>query len=535
MEIIAPADDIYVNRELSWLSFNQRVLQEAKDESVPLYEKLKFLAIYSSNLDEFFRVRVASLRSLLSLKRKSQKELEFDPAKLLDRILKKASVQQEEHRNTYRDVIKPELAKNDIYLIDETQLNNSHKEYIKELFDEQIIPHIMPMILQRKKFTFFLRNLRLYHAVKLTLNTKRKTTSSKTGIKKRVYYAIVEIPTNHIARFIVLPKTADNNYIIFLDDVIRYFLPQIFYGYNIQSAYSVKLTRDAELYIDDEFTGNLLNKIKKSLNKRSTGVPCRFLYDKEMPSDFLRFLSESLMLSKEDLFPGGRHHNFSDFMKFPNPGKKELYYPQLRSVKNTDYESYSGFFDAVSKKEFLFCYPYHSYDYIVKALNKAADDPDVKSIKITQYRVAKSSAIVNALIKAANNGKAVTAFVEVKARFDEEVNIQSAERMQNAGVKVLYSFPGIKVHAKLALISRREKDGIKNYAYLATGNFNEVTSKLYCDYGFMTSDRRITEEVNMVFDYLEGIKPENNFNHLLVAQFNMRKKLKMHRRAERQR
>jgi polyphosphate kinase len=525
MEIIAPADDIYVNRELSWLSFNQRVLQEAKDESVPLYEKLKFLAIYSSNLDEFFRVRVASLRSLLSLKRKSQKELEFDPAKLLDRILKKASVQQEEHRNTYRDVIKPELAKNDIYLIDETQLNNSHKEYIKELFDEQIIPHIMPMILQRKKFTFFLRNLRLYHAVKLTLNTKRKTTSSKTGIKKRVYYAIVEIPTNHIARFIVLPKTADNNYIIFLDDVIRYFLPQIFYGYNIQSAYSVKLTRDAELYIDDEFTGNLLNKIKKSLNKRSTGVPCRFLYDKEMPSDFLRFLSESLMLSKEDLFPGGRHHNFSDFMKFPNPGKKELYYPQLRSVKNTDYESYSGFFDAVSKKEFLFCYPYHSYDYIVKALNKAADDPDVKSIKITQYRVAKSSAIVNALIKAANNGKAVTAFVEVKARFDEEVNIQSAERMQNAGVKVLYSFPGIKVHAKLALISRREKDGIKNYAYLATGNFNEVTSKLYCDYGFMTSDRRITEEVNMVFDYLEGIKPENNFNHLLVAQFNMRKKL----------
>lgn len=525
MEIVNPADDIFFNREISWLSFNQRVLQEAQDESVPLYEKLKFLAIYSSNLDEFFRVRVASLRSLLDLKRKSQKELEFDPSKLLERILKKVTAQQEEHRNTYRDIIKPKLAENDIYLIDETQLNNSHKEYIKELFDEQIIPHIMPMILQRKKFTFFLRNLRLYLAVKLTLNTKRKSVSSKAGIRKRAYYAIVEIPANHLPRFIVLPKSADKNYIIFLDDVIRYFLPQIFYGYNIQSAYSVKLTRDAELYIDDEFTGNLLNKIKKSLNKRSTGVPCRFLYDKDMPTDFLRFLSESLILSKEDLFPGGRHHNFSDFMKFPNPGKKELYYPQFKTVKNTDYESYSGFFDAVSKKEFLFCYPYHSYDYIVKALNKAAEDPDVKSIKITQYRVAKNSAIVNALIKAANNGKSVTAFVEVKARFDEEVNIQSAERMQNAGVKVLYSFPGIKVHAKLALISRRENDGMKDYAYLSTGNFNEITSKLYCDYGFMTSDKRITEEVSMVFGYLEGIKPENNFNHLLVAQFNMRKKL----------
>lgn len=525
MENKPVSDDIFFNRELSWLSFNQRVLQEANDESVPLYEKLKFLAIYSSNLDEFFRVRIASLRSLLSLKHKSQKELEFDPSKLLERILKKAAAQQEEHKNTYRNIIKPELAKNDIYLIDETQLNNIQKEYIKDLFDSQIIPHIMPMILVKKKFTLFLRNLRLYLAVKLTLNTRRKTTALKTGSKKRAYYAIVEIPTNHISRFIVLPKIGDKNYIIFLDDVIRFFLPQIFYGYEIQSSYSIKLTRDAELYIDDEFSGNLLNKIKKSLNKRSTGVPCRFLFDKEMPSDFLRFLRESLLLSKEDLFPGGKHHNFSDFMKFPNPGKKELYYPALKSVKNTDYESYNGFFDAVSKKDFLFCYPYHSYDYIVKALNKAADDPDVKSIKITQYRVAKNSAIVNALIKAASNGKSVTAFVEVKARFDEEVNIQSAERMQSAGVKVLYSFPGIKVHAKLALISRNENGEMKDYVYLSTGNFNEFTSKLYCDYGYMTSEKQITDEVNMVFDYLEGNKPINNFNHLLVAQFNMRKKL----------
>jgi polyphosphate kinase len=513
--------DTYFNREISWLSFNHRVLQEAMDNSVPLYEKLKFLAIYSSNIDEFFRVRVASLRALLNLKSKSKKELSFDPIKLLEKINKKVLIQQQQHSDTFSNIIKPQLQENNIFLIDNTELNEVQKEYIKEFFNDQILQHIMPMILVKKKFTLFLRNLRQYLAVKLT--TKRRVSVGKSAVIRRSHYAIVEIPTNHVSRFIVLPKSGDNNYIIFLDDIIRYFLPQIFFGYNIYNAYAVKLTRDAELYIDDEFTGDLLNKIKKSLNKRSTGVPCRFLYDKSIPQDFLNFLKEVLLLKKDDPYPGGKHHNFSDFFNFPNPGKRELYYPKLKALKNVNFESYGGFYNAVSKRDFLFYYPYESYDYIVKALHAAAEDPSVTTIKITQYRVAQNSSIVKALIKAAYIGKKVTAFVEVKARFDEEVNIRSAEEMQKAGVKVLYSFPGIKVHAKMALISRMEKGEKKDYAYLSTGNFNEITAKLYCDYGFMTSDIRLTEEINMVFNYLEGIKPEKEFEHLLIAQFNMRK------------
>lgn len=516
-------EDIYYNRELSWLSFNHRVLQEAIDDSVPLFEKIKFLAIYSSNIDEFFRVRVASLRALLNLKSKSKKELSFDPAKLLEKINKKVLVQQQQHSDTFSNIVKPQLKENNIFLVNESELNDVQKEYIKEFFNDQILQHIMPMMLEKKKFTLFLRNLRLYLAVKLT--TKRSPASRKPAVNKRLHYAIVEIPTNHLPRFIVLPKSGDNNYVIFLDDIVRYFLPQIFFGYNIHNAYAVKLTRDAELYIDDEFSGNLLNKIKKSLNKRSTGVPCRFLYDKAMPHDFLNFLEEALLLKQDDLYPGGKHHNFSDFFTFPNPGKKELYYPKLRSLKNINFESYRGFYNAVRKKDFLFYYPYQSYDYIIKALNAAAEDPAVTTIKIILYRVAKNSAIIKALVKAAYMGKNVTAFVEVKARFDEEVNIISAEEMQKAGVKVLYSLPGIKVHAKMALISRMEQDGKKDYGYLSTGNFNELTAKLYCDYGFMTSDYRITEEMNMLFGYLEDIKPQKQFEHLLIAQFNMRKTL----------
>jgi polyphosphate kinase len=517
------ADENLYNRELSWLSFNHRVLQEAKDTRNPVYERIKFLAIYSSNQDEFFRVRVASLRSLLDLKKKTQKELKFDPVKLLEKIHKKVLSLHEENSHAYHHLIIPDLEKNNIFLINENGLNDVQKDYIKEVFNDQIVPHILPMILVKKKFTTFLRNNRLYLAVKLTAKNTQKGNLEKTGSKKRHYHALVEIPTNHLPRFITLPKSGDNNYIIFLDDVIRYFLPIIFFGYNIHSAYSIKLTRDAELYIEDEFTGNLLSKIKKSLNKRLTGVPCRFLYDKTMPAEFIRFLIESLILTKEDLYPGGKYHNFSDLFKFPNPGNKALNYEPLSSIINKEYEKHKNIFLSIKKQDYLFYFPYQSYDYVVKALNKASEDPKVKSIKITQYRVAKHSAVVNALIRAAHKGKDVTAFVEVKARFDEEINIQSAERMQREGVKVLYSLPGLKVHAKMCLISRLEKGVLKNYAYLATGNFNEITAKLYCDYGFFTSDENLTEEVERVFNFLEGKQIDGDFKHLLVAQFNMRK------------
>src|SRR4030095_4338330 len=344
------------NRELSWLSFNHRVLQEAKDPDVPIYERIKFLAIFSSNLDEFFRVRVASLRTLSKLKKKSQKDLDFDVTKLIDKIHKAVLKLQEEYGDIYVKSIRPELKKNDIYLVDQTELNPQQKDFVSEIFNEQVVPHIMPMIIAKKRITPFLRNQRLYLAVKLS--SKYNGTEYKSDKSKRFTYAIVEIPTNHIERFILLPKVGNNNYIIFLDDVIRLFLPQIFYGYNIHESYAVKLTRDAELYIEDEFTGNLLEKIKKSLAKRSSGSPSRFLYDKDMPSGFLKFLKEALLLTGEDLYPGARYHNFSDFFKLPNPGVKSLYYSDLRPLKNKEFGSFKNVFIAAKKKDFLFYYPY---------------------------------------------------------------------------------------------------------------------------------------------------------------------------------
>jgi polyphosphate kinase len=406
----------FFNRELSWLSFNHRVLQEAKDPSVPLYERIKFLAIFSSNLDEFFRVRVASLRSLLNLKKKTQKELRFDVSKLLDKIHKTVVKLQEEYGNIYVNDIRPELEKKNIFLVDNTQLNPLQKEFVAEIFNEQVVPHVMPMIVAKKKITPFLRNQRLYLAVKLS--SKQNGSLGKSPKSKRYKYAIVEIPTNHINRFILLPKIGDNNYIIFLDDVIRLFLPQIFYGYTIHESYSVKLTRDAELYIEDEFAGNLLEKIKKSLAKRSSGAPSRFLYDKDMSASFLKFLKEALRLTNEDLFPGARYHNFSDFFNFPNPGIKGLTYTDLKPIKKSRLDSTNNIFSAIKKNDSLFYFPYHSYDYVVNTIESAANDKNVKSIKNTQYTVARDSKIVNTNKKSAYRAKYVTAYVEVKARFD---------------------------------------------------------------------------------------------------------------------
>ncbi len=510
----------FFNRELSWLSFNHRVLQEAKDPSTPLYDKIKFLAIFSSNLDEFFRVRVASLRSLLDLKKKTQKELKFDVEKLLEKLHKTVVKMQEEYGDTFVNIIKPELEQNNIYLIDHTQLNIVQKEFISELFNSQVVPHIMPMIIARKKITPFLRNQRLYLAVKLS--SKHNGSSDKQLKHKRYLSAIVEIPTNHIDRFILLPKIGNNNYVMFLDDIIRYFLPNIFYGYNVHESYAVKLTRDAELYIEDEFSGNLLDKMKKSLAKRSSGAPSRFLYDRSMPASFLNFLKEALLLSEEDLYPGGKYHNFSDFFTFPNPGIKELNYPDMKPLKSKELDLKKNIFDSAAEHDQLLYFPYQSYDYVINAVEQAAKDPAVKSIKITQYRVAKDSKIVNALVKAAHRGKEVTAFVEIKARFDEEINIKSAEEMQKAGVKVLYSLPGLKVHAKIALITREENNILRNYAYLSTGNFNEKTARLYTDYGFFTANPGIADEVEKVFEALEGNISEFEFKHLLVAHYGMR-------------
>lgn len=514
-------EPIFKNRDLSWLSFNYRVLQEAKDPRVPLFERIKFLAIYSSNLDEFFRVRVAGIRSLLKISKSTQKELYFDPASLLKKISKEVNRQQKEYGIIFREKIKPELKENNICLINERETTKEQKEFISNYFNERIIPQIQPILLVKDKIVPFLRNRRLYLAVILKPKTVKKNINQSGTTRNR--YAIVEIPSNHLPRFIELPKKDEKNYIIFLDDIIRYHLKSIFAGYEIIDAYSIKLTRDAELYIDDEFKGNLLEKIRKSLLNRNIGAPSRFLYDERIPKPFLKLLKETFHIEKDDLVPGAKYHNFSDFFSFPSLSRNNLFNIPLPPLRHPELDSYRFIFDAIARKDFAVHFPYQTYDYVLQFLDQAADDPDVTSIYITQYRVAKGSEVVSTLLKAARRGKKVLVFVELKARFDEESNIYWAEEMKAQGIHVLYSFPGLKVHSKLALVKRTVGKEIKYYCYMATGNFNEKTAQLYSDTGLFTSNPKLTKEVKMVFNYLRDNYYKPKFNNLLVAQFNMRK------------
>ncbi|QQS37552.1 MAG: polyphosphate kinase 1 [Ignavibacteriales bacterium] len=504
------------DRELSWLSFNHRVLQESEDESVPLFERIKFLAIYSSNLDEFFRVRVASIRSLLELKKNTQKKLSFNPEKLLKKIHSTVHQQQEKFGFIYNTRIIPQLAANGIHIVDDNSLPEKFFSEVTEYFRNQVLPAIQPVILDGNKITTFLHNRHIYFAVKLKLKKPDGTNSVKSK------YALVEIPSDKLKRFLLLEENSENRYVIFLDDIIRMHLKNIFPGYYVESAYSIKLTRDAELYIDDEFSGNLLEKIHKGLSKRKTGLPCRFLYDKSMPAEFLKFLSDSLSLTIDDLIPGGRYHNFHDFFSFPFINKTELYYEPMPALQSVLSDKNKSAFKLISRKDLLLHFPYHSYDPVIKFLNEAADDPKVKSISITLYRIASSSKIAEALIKASNNGKTVTAFVEVKARFDEEANLSWALALSKSGVDVHYSFPGMKVHSKICLVEREEKNSIKMYAYLSTGNFNEKTALVYSDFGLFTSDERITKECKKVFRILTRKSLKESFSYLLTAPFNLR-------------
>jgi polyphosphate kinase len=511
----------FYNRELSWLSFNHRVLQEAKDQSVPLFERLKFLAIYSSNLDEFFRVRVASLRSLLALNDTTQKKLEFNPRFLLKKILDTVHLQQEEFGKIFREEIIPKLEAENIFLVDDKSVSLNHKEFISNYFRDQVIPFIQPIILDKNKIATFLHNRSIYFALRLLPKQKKKS------ISPRFKYAIVEIPAERLGRFVLLPSDNNKHYAIFLDDVIRLHLSALLPGYKIDSCYSIKLTRDAELYIDDEFTGDLLLKIQKGLSKRKTGAPSRFLYDAEMPDDFLKYLRSALQLDRNDLVPGGRYHNFNDFFSFPNT-LKNIYKPHLENeplppLTSHELEGVVSVFDVISEKDVLLSFPYQSFAYVIKFLEEAADDVNVKSIKITLYRVADESLIIRSLIKAAENGKKVTAFVEVKARFDEESNFSSANALEKAGVKVYFSFPGLKVHSKLCLIERLEKNKFKYYTYLATGNFNEKTARIYCDHAFLTANQQFGKDAKRVFNFLERKNDKVKSKELLVAPKKMRK------------
>ncbi|MCB9049849.1 MAG: polyphosphate kinase 1 [Lewinellaceae bacterium] len=499
----------YFNRDISWLAFNRRVLQEAENKRVPLYERIKFLAIYSSNLDEFYRVRVAYLRSFKELKKKTRKKLDLEvkPRKELKQIRKIVQEQQETFGRIFREEVLPELERRGIHLTRNTDYSEEQQSFSRQFFSEKIQPQTQALLLGPEDEAPFLKNRGLYFVVEM----------HEPGL-----LAIVEIPSETLPRFIGLPSGEQGHHITFLDDILRHNLEELL-GRPFKGAYAVKLSRDAELYIDDEFSGDLLDKLKKSLDKRNVGLPTRFLYDSDMPEALLRRIREWFGLGKDDLIPGARYHNFNDFFSFPDPsGEAGLHDSPMPSLPHPELEGLEKILPFLAEKDAMLHFPYQKYDYVPKLIEEAANDPEVKSIKITLYRVASRSAIVESLLKARKNGKQVTTFIEAKARFDEASNLYWGEQLEKAGAFVFYSYPGIKVHTKLLLIQREEEEELRNYAYLGTGNFNEKTARLYGDHALLTGDGRLTDEVAQIFMLLERKVLIPRCNHLFVSPFTTR-------------
>lgn len=507
-----------INREISWLYFNDRVLQEAADHSVPLIERIRFLAIFSSNLDEFYRVRVATLNRLSVVVNKAKEELGYNPKKTLNQI-KNIVVKQEKKFNTlYEEIIK-ELAENKIFIINDSQLNVTRGKFVKEYFRENILSTIVPIILEDKAPFPELRDRVIYLLVKLS-----KTDADKA--KAKVKYALVEIPKS-LNRFLVLPESNQLKFIILLDDIIRYCLDEIFFifDYNQIEAYSLQITRDAELDLDKTVSDKFVEALSKSLQKRKKGKPMRLLYDAEMPLDMLSLIVNKLNLSPESLIPGNRYHKFKDFIAFPNVGAETLEYKKIIPLTVKDLSIKKGMFELIRKRDYMVHLPYQSFDYIIHFIREAAIDPKVTEINITLYRLAENSKIINALINARRNGKKVNCLVELKARFDEQANIYWTNRLEEEGVNVNYGITGYKVHTKICLISRTEKGQQVYYANLATGNYNEKTAKIYCDHSLFTADERLTLELRKVFEAIHKKTISKGYKNLIVSPLETRSKL----------
>lgn len=500
-------------RDLSWLSFNERVLQEAKDPAVPLLERIKFLAIYSNNLDEFYRVRVASLRSLNQLNKAERAVLDVPNTKLVERINRKALGQQQQFGKLYRDTLLPALARQGIRLLRPGALSAAQRKYLRSYFDEQVAP-LLNTASVRAGNAPFIEDRKLYFVVRL---------KPRSSTKQRL--VLVNIPSDERGRFVELPSAAGRTDIVFLDDVMRISLGRLFKQYKVTGCHAIKLSRDAELYLDEEFSGNMKDKVRKSLRKRRTGVPARFLYDNSMPQGTLRALRTLLGLSKPDMVAGGRYHNFSDLMKLPVRGYPELRDEPWPALPHPAIAKATSTFRATARQDLLLHFPYQDFGMVVDWLREAAADQAVRHIAITLYRVANGSAVCEALLEALRKGKRVTVFVEVQARFDEGSNLYWGEALEQAGATVLYSYEGLKVHCKLCLVERMERGHLVRYAYVGTGNFNEGTSRIYVDSALLTRHPGITAEVNEVFAHLKDRKHRPALKHLMVAPLTLRSEL----------
>ncbi|MDB5030847.1 polyphosphate kinase 1 [Mucilaginibacter sp.] len=499
-----------INREISWLYFNERVLQEAADPTVPLIERIRFLAIFSSNLDEFYRVRVATLSRLTNLNEKAKEILGYNPKKLLNQIKNVVVKQERKFNNLYENIIVKQLAEEKIFLLNDKQLNVARGTFVKSYFREKLLATLVPIMLDNTNVLPELRDRSIYFFVKLTKD--KKTT-----------YALIEIPDN-LSRFIVLPETNNLKFIILLDDIIRYSLEDIFFIFEHDSidAYSIQLTRDAELDLDKEVSEKFIDSLSKSLQKRRRGKPMRLLYDSEMPLDMLKYLVSKLGLHGESLIPGNRYHNFKNFIAFPNVGRPELEYVRYAVLPVDSLTFDKSLMAMIAKQDYLINTPYQTYDYVIHFLREAAIDPKVKEISIAVYRLAENSRIMHALINAAKNGKKVNCLIELRARFDEQNNITWSRRLEEEGVNVLYGIEGYKVHAKICLVSRTEKDKLAYYACLSTGNYNEKTARIYADHTLLTSNKKITNDLVNVFKALNKSILPKGLKSLIVSPIDSR-------------
>ncbi len=504
----------YYNRELSWLSFNHRVLQEATNSKIPLFERIKFLAIYHSNLDEFFRVRVAWIKSLTELPEQEQEQLSFNPKLLLEEIFIRVEKDYSTLDDYFYQHMIPELEQNNIRLLNQKRLNSEKEIFLRNYAQSNILPFIQPSLLAKGKINAFLKNRALYLGIQLL-----------DKVTKEKQYAFVEIPTWKSPRFIVFPRDGEHYDYILLDDAVRYLLPDIFPGFDILAIHSFMVNRDAELYINDEVEGNLVEKIRTSLARRESGSPIGFIFDSKMPIEMLKYLVQTFDIEPESVILGSKYLKMADFMSFPNPLTPELEYKKWISLGNRNFDKYDSIFDAIKAKDRLLSFPYQKFDYVVQLLERSVIDPNVTSIYISLYRTSKNSKIANALIKAAKNGKQVTAFVEVKARFDEAANLKWAKEMEDSGIEVIYSLPNIKVHSKLLMIKRIENKIERRYSLISTGNFNTNTAKIYGDFALVTSNDEITDEVNTIFKMFRNeLTQMPHFNQLLVSPHEMRLK-----------
>ncbi|TNJ14647.1 polyphosphate kinase 1 [Aeromonas veronii] len=510
-------DKQYEEKELSWLSFNERVLQEAMDKTVPLIERVRFLGIFTSNQDEFFKVRVSDVKRRILINEVHGGD---DEAKVLLRaIQQKVMALGEAFDNTYKELLIA-LARHNIFLVNENQLSDAIQKWLRVFFKEKVLRHIIPILLNKEVNPVkFLKDEYTYLAIEMKKNGQV------------IQYALVEVPTDDLPRFFQLPPegTRRKKQIIILDNVIRFCLDEIFKGffdYDEIAAYAVKLTRDAEYDLSDQLDLSLVDKMSDGLKQRLTAMPVRFVYEREMPAAMISFLKLKLQISSYDaIMPGGRYHNFKDFIGFPNVGRDYLENPKLPALDCRDFDGFVNAFDAITKQDILLYYPYHKFHHFTELVRQAAFDPAVSAIRINIYRVAKKSRIIHSLIDAANNGKKVTVVVELRARFDEAANIDWANILTDAGVKVVFGVPSLKIHSKLCLITRHENGEPVRYAHIGTGNFNEKTAKTYTDFSLLTRNPDITAEVEGVFEYIEYPYKRYKFNHLLVSPINSRRQL----------